>query len=118
MTFESVSAEATRDGVVIRWITVMEVDTIGFRVLREMQGRPREKALDVLAEMIPSAGHGLTGATYEFRDDSKQSESAQAYYIEDTDIFSKVTRHGPIHVQGKTRVRDADGFCIKRGASR
>ena len=69
-----------------------------FRILREIPSTSREKRLDVLADMIPAAGAGLTGASYEFLDASREAATALGYYIEDVDIYGRVRRHGPIAV--------------------
>ncbi len=100
VTMESMSAVETPQGVVIRWATAAEIDTVSFRVLREIlaDGEGVEKSLDVVAPMIPAAGHGLVGASYEFLDNSKQAAFAVHYYLEDIDLWGKVTRHGPIVV--------------------
>jgi hypothetical protein len=97
VTYESISADRVSEGVLVRWTTITEVDTVGFRLLRESLG-VRTKSLDVVASMIHSAGHGMTGASYRFLDDSKAGASAVQYYLEDLDIYGKVTRHGPIAV--------------------
>jgi hypothetical protein len=91
VTFDSLSADAVEGGVMIRWVTVTEIDTIGFRILREV-GRKgsTEKRINVVAEMIPAAGHGLSGASYELLDSSKEAATAIHYFIEDIDIFGKV----------------------------
>ena len=81
----------------IHWTTQAEIDTVGFRVLREVPGTT-DKTVDVLVELIPANGHALIGASYEFLDNSKQAAIAVYYYIEDIDIYGKVTRHGPITV--------------------
>ena len=98
VTMESMSATATPRGVLLAWTTVTEVDTVGFRLLRITPGS-REKALKVIAPMIPASGTGLTGATYQFLDNTYRPGSAAQYYVEDIDIFGKVTRHGPIVVE-------------------
>ena len=79
-----------------------EIDTVGFRILRESPGG-REKRLDVVAPMIPAAGHGMAGASYEIFDGVRQSVADLQYYIEDIDIYGKVTRHGPIAVDRGVR---------------
>jgi hypothetical protein len=107
VTMESMSATATPHGVLLSWTTVAEVDTVAFRLLRETPG-VREKTLKVIAPMIPAAGNGLTGASYEFLDNTYRSGSAAQYYIEDIDIFGKVTRHGPIVVE-RSMPNRADG---------
>jgi hypothetical protein len=101
VTFESISATATRQGTLIEWTTLTEVDTVGFRILRETPGRA-EKFLEVLVPMMPAAGTSLTGASYQYLDAEKHPASS-VYYVEDVDIYGKVTRHGPIAIQHAVR---------------
>ena len=94
------SATATASGVLLSWSTATEVDTVGFRLLRES----RQKAMTVIASMIPASGGDLLGASYQFLDNDRKANAGAQYYIEDIDIFGKVTRHGPILVvRGKPR---------------
>jgi hypothetical protein len=111
VSLHSMSAVTMADGsVAVRWTTEQEVDTVGFRVLREDTVRTREKAnrtaMTVVAAMIPAQGAGLTGATYEVVDASSQARTATTYWLEDIDINGRVTRHGPIVVErGSRRTR-------------
>ncbi len=100
VTMEAFSAEATKDGVLISWTTASEIDTAGFRVLRGVPARGEKAAtLEPISPLIPSAGNSLESASYSFLDNAKQAATAEYYYIEDLDIFGKVTRHGPIVVE-------------------
>ena len=83
--------------MLISWTTASEIDTIGFRVLRETP-RGREKTVDAISQLIPSAGYSLLGSSYNFLDNSKGAVSAEHYYLEDVDLYGKVTRFGPITV--------------------
>ncbi len=110
--FESLSATATPAGVLLEWTTAVEVDTVGFRILRETRGKGKgaEKAITVVADRIPASGNGLSGASYEFLDNSRIRGGAEVvYYLEDLDAFGRVTRHGPIQVQRGSRVRQSSG---------
>ncbi len=97
VTMESMSAAQTSKGVQLRWTTASEVDTVGFRLLRQTADA-RKSAPVIVADMIPSAGNSLGGASYGFLDNNKEAWRATRYYIEDIDIHGKVTRHGPIDV--------------------
>lgn len=46
----------------------------------------------------------MLGASYEFLDDARQRLDSVRYYIEDVDIYGRVTRHGPLQVEGPSRV--------------
>jgi hypothetical protein len=100
------SAVATRTGVTLTWTTVMEIDTVGFRILRATSSR--SKAMTVVADRIPASGDSLSGATYEFVDtlsgvNRTRSLSDLVCYIEDIDLFGKTTRHGPTFILRGTR---------------
>ena len=99
VTMQSMSAERLKNGVRVAWTTATEVDTVGFRVLRETAGP--EKAVRPVSSLIPAAGHGLSGATYEFLDNTKAAAAATVYWIEDVDTFGRTSRHGPITVGGR-----------------
>lgn len=103
VTLESYSATLTVDGVEIRWTTATEIDTVGFQVLRE-EGSTREKSLHAVGPWVPSAGGNLIGASYIVLDDSKLIERNSRYFIEDIDVFGKVTRHGPVMIQRGSRI--------------
>jgi len=109
---ESMSATATANGVLVRWVTSLETDTIGFRVLRELSGDRGEKRESVVIDLMHAAGHGLTGASYEVLDSSPDAARARYYYVEDIDVYGGITRHGPIPVErtrrgGEPRRREA-----------
>jgi hypothetical protein len=96
------SAVAGAGGVWIRWTTAAEIDTVGFRVLRESPDS-RGKALQQVGSVVPSSGFALAGASYELFDSSPEAARATAYFIEDIDIFGRATLHGPIAVDRGTR---------------
>jgi hypothetical protein len=100
VTMLSMSAHRTDGGTLLIWTTTREIDTLGFRVLRE-RARSSEKSIEVLVEMIPASGFGLTGDTYQFLDNARMKSSGVQYYIEEIDIFGRVTRYGPIVIQRK-----------------
>jgi len=97
VTFESLRAEQVDNGVLISWTTLTEVDSAGFRVLREtIDG---SKAVVAVSPLIHSAGNGLEGASYQFLDDSRLAATAERYFIDEIDNNGKMTRFGPIEVE-------------------
>ena len=112
VTMQAMSAEAVEDGVLVRWTTAMETDTVGFRVWRQSAGR-REKALEPVGPMVPALGSEVEGGSYEVLDDSPAAAGAIHYFIEDIDLFGRVTRHGPIAVD--RGVRDRRAIRVKPG---
>lgn len=95
VTYESIQAERTKRGVLITWTTESENDNAGFRVLRETTLRTG-KSLMVVSPFIPAGGNSLTGMSYQFLDDSKDAATANHYYLEDIDLWGRISRHGPI----------------------
>ena len=95
------SAEATVGGVLIRWTTSMEIDTVGFRILREtVSGRAAgAKVLTVVAPLVPATGGQLDGVSYLYFDNAKEAAGAVSYFLEDVDVYGRVTRHGPIPIE-------------------
>jgi hypothetical protein len=109
VSLESFTAEATAEGVLLEWVTASEVETVGFRIVRETPDG-RSKAFDRLPHLIPAAGHGLLGASYQFLDNGPEAATAFQYYLEDVDIYGRVTSHGPVTVErvpAPGRVREA-----------
>ncbi len=103
VTLEAFTADVTKRGVLLRWTTATEIDNVGFRVLRGVEGR--EKSLELLTpELIPARGNDLVGADYEFLDDTQRLSGTVQYYLEDVDVFGRTTRHGPVEVElGETQ---------------
>ena len=60
-------------------------------------------------------GAGLSGGSYTFLDNARESRHADAYYIEDLDLSGRWTRHGPFSVQ---RVRQAEPVFDSRSGGR
>jgi len=112
--FDSVNVKATKEGVLLNWTTLSEVDTVGFRVLRESPGR-NAKSVVIVSPVIPSVGAGLTGGSYSFLDNAPEAFDAQIYYLEDVDIYGRWTRHGPFAVD---RTREAAPPAATRQAPR
>ncbi len=108
VTYEAISARETEGGVLVSWTTATEVDTVGFRVLRE-SSRRGEKTLTAVSPVIHAGGTGLNGMSYEFLDNSKAAQTAVHYYLEDIDFWGRVTQHGPVAVRripgGAARVK-------------
>ena len=82
--------------------------SVGFRVLPE-RADAGKKTLEVLTpQLIPARGNSLVGADYEFLDSTPGLRGMVSYYLEDIDIWGRVTRHGPVAVQlepGRSRTR-------------
>ena len=91
---ETFGANMTSEGVLVSWTTALEIDTVGFRLLRESGAR--EKTIEVVTpNWIPSSGTEVNGSYYQFVDRSSRLGGEVLYYLEDMDLNGKVTRHGP-----------------------
>ncbi len=88
-------AASREDGaLVVRWATVMERDTAGFRLLRSATGRI-EDAVIATPVLIRARGSPGSGAAYEWRDVTAQPDVAYAYWLEEIETTGRVNRYGP-----------------------
>jgi len=95
VVLDSFTADAARGGVLVRWTTLLEVDNIGFRVLRRLDGE--EEPVVLTTQLIMARGSDLQGAEYVFRDETAPRRGIGAhYYLEDIDLRGQITRHGPV----------------------
>ena len=82
------------DAVMIRWVTAMELDTAGFRLLRSATGRI-DDAIIVTPTLIRARGGPGHGATYEWRDTTAPPGAAYTYWLEEVETTGRVNRYGP-----------------------
>jgi len=92
------SAAAVENGILVSWETATEVNNLGFNVYRA-EAVDGERAL-LNPELIMSkvGPGGLTGATYEFLDETAAVGITYYYWLEDVPLESGVTPgiYGPI----------------------
>lgn len=105
ITLESFTAEWEDGGLTIRWVTVMELDTLGFRLLRSTTGRI-DDAVVVTPALIRARGGSDSGATYLWRDLTAQPSAsgggwggAYTYWLEEVETTGRVNRYGPATVR-------------------
>ncbi|MCP4541253.1 MAG: hypothetical protein GY832_29325 [Chloroflexi bacterium] len=80
----------------MNWETAAEVDTYGFRILRD-SGRRFVPAEEIA--FIPSQAHGgAMGASYEFRDNDVAAGQTYTYWLMDVDMNGIETINGPAEV--------------------
>jgi hypothetical protein len=89
------------DAVMIRWVTAMELDTAGFRLLRSATGRI-DDAIIVTPTLIRARGGPGHGATYEWRDTTAQPGAAYTYWLEEVETTGRVNRYGPAMARVQT----------------
>jgi hypothetical protein len=94
VTFRSFTAVRTRKGVLLRWRTAAEVETLGFNVYRGSRGSHR-----LNRHLIASRGQ-VAGSTYSFLDRQAPHRGAQRYWLQVVDTHGDRTWHGPAQAHG------------------
>ncbi len=92
------SAEAVENGILVSWETATEVNNLGFNVYRaELVDGERVKLNPELIMSKVGPG-GMTGATYEFLDETTAVGVTYYYWLEDVPLEAGVTPgiYGPI----------------------
>ena len=90
VTFRSLSADRSTSGVHVRWRTVSEIDTLGFNVWREVNG----KRVRANAKLIAGKGRGI----YSFLDRRATKGNAVRYWIQAVNLDGSRRWHGPARV--------------------
>jgi hypothetical protein len=94
VTIHSLSARRSRDGVVVRWRTGTEADTLGFNLYRQSGA----KRVRLNGRLLPSLG-GLGGSSYSYRD-RRAPRRAVRYWVQDVSVHGTRGWHGPVGVRG------------------
>ena len=93
VTFSSLAAMRSRRGVVVRWRTASEVDTLGFHVYRQA-GQRRIRVTDRLI-----AVHGSpSGGSYGFVDRRAPKRGTLRYWLQAVALDGSRIWHGPVRV--------------------
>jgi hypothetical protein len=90
----SFRAARSHRGVVVRWRTGSEVDTLGFNVFRQRGSGSRVR---VNRRLLPAVG-AVAGSSYSFTDRRAPRHSALRYWLQDVDTHGVRTWHGPVRV--------------------
>lgn len=90
VTFRSLSATSVRDGVLVRWKTASETDTLGFNVYRQINGK-RARAN---TRLIAASGRG----SYSFLDRKAPSTPRVRYLIQVVNVDGTRSWYGPARV--------------------
>lgn len=88
------SAVRTPHGVLVRWRTASEIDTLGFNVYREVNG----KRTRVNRFLIAGRGRGL----YSFLDRKAPKGKSVRYWIQAVNLDGSRTWHGPVRIRSST----------------
>jgi hypothetical protein len=94
-TFTSMSAKRTARGVVVRWRTASEIDTLGFLVYRQVEG----KRIRVTRTLIP-AKSAASGSAYSYLDRRAPKGKALRYWIQQVAVDGSRSWYGPARVVG------------------
>ncbi|MEK6283394.1 MAG: C25 family cysteine peptidase [Acidobacteriota bacterium] len=90
------TADYSKDGVVLKWRTGYEVDSLGFNLYREQNGRRVLVNPSVIAGSAFAVGRTpmTAGDSYSWLDPHGSPDTI--YYLEDLDLDGTSTLHGPI----------------------
>jgi len=92
----SFTARVLDDRVLIEWVTLAELDTVGFNVLRKADGEMSYSP--ITSGIIPSGGDPLHGASYRYVDTDVLHKVTYSYMLEDISSSGEGTLHGPVSV--------------------
>lgn len=92
------SAEAVENGILVSWETATEVNNLGFNVYRAELVEGERVKLNPELIMSKVGPGGMTGATYEFLDETAVVGVTYYYWLEDVPLEAGVTPgiYGPI----------------------
>lgn len=88
--FAGISARSTKQGVLLRWRTASEIDTLGFTVYREING----KRVRLSAKLIAANGRG----SYSFLDRKAPKAHAIHYWVQVVNLDGTRSWYGPARV--------------------
>jgi hypothetical protein len=95
VVLEEFYAEVQNNQVRVVWVTVSEIQNLGFNLYRGTSRNPNE-AIQLNSTMIPSAAPGsASGHEYEWIDTTATPGHMYYYWLEDVENTGIVTRHGP-----------------------
>ncbi|MEW6442406.1 MAG: hypothetical protein AB1640_15825 [bacterium] len=90
-------AEATEEGVLVKWETASEVETAGFNVWRSAAADGEYSKVN--ESLIPAEGGATQGASYSFLDASALEPGSTWFYkLEEVENSGASAMHGPVEV--------------------
>jgi hypothetical protein len=95
VTVYGLRATRSHRGVVLRWRTGTEADTLGFNVYRQTGAR----RVLVNRRLIPAVG-AVAGSLYSYRDRSAPQHRALRYWLQDVAVDGTRTWHGSVRLSG------------------
>jgi hypothetical protein len=94
VTFSSSAAKRVRAGVVVRWRTASEANTLGFHVYRQVE----QRRVRLSHRLIASLG-AVHGRTYSFLDRKAPKRGELRYWLQEVALDGSRTWHGPIRAR-------------------
>jgi uncharacterized repeat protein (TIGR01451 family) len=91
------TAEATPQGVQLRWRSGSEWRHLGYQVVRQVEGETTQRAM--MDHLVGGPGNQVATRDYQWTDTAVQPGTIYAYWIEDVELGGMTTRHGPIRIQ-------------------
>lgn len=91
ITLASFTATAVGGGVKVDWSTAIELDTRGYNLLR--RGDTEGQRIMVNNALIPAAGQGSGGASYQLFDPS--GRTGDLYWLQEIDLRGAISEYGP-----------------------
>ncbi|MCP4514613.1 MAG: hypothetical protein GY824_05200 [Delftia sp.] len=83
--------------MLLSWQTAAEIDTYGFRLLRHSAGQLAD-AVEIA--FVPSQALGyISGASYEYLDDTVTAGQTYTYWLLDVDPNGNEIAHGPAELR-------------------
>lgn len=109
VTISSFTIEKQNSQVILNWKTASEVDNEGFNILRSENA---DSGFVQINENLIMANNSLTGAAYQFIDDSIAPDKDYFYKLEDIDKDGTSTMHGPVGTAVQNaQSEDKSGGC-------
>ena len=93
VTVSSFSAHRAGRGVLVRWRTASEAETLGFNVFRQVHG----KRVRLNRHLLPARG-SISGGSYSYVDRRAPTRGALRYWLQVVDADGSRTWQGPIRL--------------------
>jgi hypothetical protein len=111
VTLESFEALPDANGVRVVWVTISELNTLGFRVYR---ATTPNGTLTRLTGLIPTQAPNGGGARYEFVDTSAQVGNVYYYYLDAVGANGQTKRYGPAEIDLTPTAVTVSAFTTER----
>ncbi len=95
VTLTGLSADWQTKGVLLRWATGSELNSLGFQIYRSASGS-RADAVRVTPQLILSRGSAVGGASYSFLDSSALGGANYSYWLIERQVGGGSSELGPV----------------------